>query len=171
MNYLKHNKIPKTQPNTCLQIWNTWEARAFASTCKLENLKIVRNGHQNTKTTEDEEVFWINASPIKKHSNKDLDTTTHLKNRGRSIKVSSIPWFVIMIFNCGYVYITNCKLKAYVYILEIVLTIFWETPFFPKCMSLDVWYWIAGWNAHRTGILESINENLTNTPHQHLHLK
>ena len=36
-------------------------ARAFASTCKIENLKIVRNGHQHTKTTEDEEVFWINA--------------------------------------------------------------------------------------------------------------
>ena len=37
------------------------QARAFASTCKIENSKIVRNGHQHTKTTEDEEVFWINA--------------------------------------------------------------------------------------------------------------
>ena len=27
------------------------------------NLKIVRNGHQHTKTTEDEEVFCINAYP------------------------------------------------------------------------------------------------------------
>ena len=33
------------------------QARAFASTCKIENLKIVRNGHQHTKTTENEEVF------------------------------------------------------------------------------------------------------------------
>ena len=32
-------------------------ARAFATTCKIENLKIVRNAHQHTKTTEDEEVF------------------------------------------------------------------------------------------------------------------
>ena len=31
--------------------------RAFTSTCKLENLKIARNGHQHTKITEDEEVF------------------------------------------------------------------------------------------------------------------
>ena len=30
------------------------EARAFANMCKLENLKIVRNGHQHKKTTEDE---------------------------------------------------------------------------------------------------------------------
>ena len=32
-------------------------ARAFASTLKLEKLKIVRNEHQHTNTTEDEEVF------------------------------------------------------------------------------------------------------------------
>ena len=31
--------------------------RAFASTCKIENLKIVRNGHQYTKTAEDEKKF------------------------------------------------------------------------------------------------------------------
>ena len=55
------------------------------------NLKIVRNGHQHTKTTEDEEVFWINAyPPIEKHSNKDLNTTIHLKNRGQSMEVPSI---------------------------------------------------------------------------------
>ena len=44
-------------------------ARAFASTCKLENSKGVRNEHQHTKTTEDEEclyeecLFCINVYP------------------------------------------------------------------------------------------------------------
>ena len=33
------------------------KARAFASTCKLENLKIVRNGHQHTQKTENKEVL------------------------------------------------------------------------------------------------------------------
>ena len=66
-----------------IPVLNTWESvsvRAFASTCKLENSKIVRNGHQHTKATEDEELFCINAyPPIEKHSNKDLNTTIHLK--------------------------------------------------------------------------------------------
>lgn len=30
---------------------------------QLEHLKIVRNGHQHTKTTGDEEAFYINAHP------------------------------------------------------------------------------------------------------------
>ena len=52
--------------------------RAFASTFKLENSKIVRNGHQHTKVIEDEEVCCLNAyAPIEKHSNKDLNTTIH----------------------------------------------------------------------------------------------
>ena len=63
---------------------------------KLENLKIVRSGHQYTKTIEDEEVFWISTYPaIEKHY-KDLNTTKNLKNRGPSIKVASISWFLIM---------------------------------------------------------------------------
>ena len=88
------------------------EARVFASTCRLEDLKIVRNGHQHTKTTEDEEVFSINAyPPIEKH-NKDLNTIIHLKNRCSSINVPSISWFVIINFNFGYVYITKYGLKG-----------------------------------------------------------
>ena len=75
-----------------------------------------------------------------------------------------------MKFNFGYVYITNYGLKGYAYALEIVLVIFWQTPFPPKCMSLDVWYWKTEWNAHRIGILGSINDK-SPTPHQHLHLK
>ena len=133
-------------------------ARAFPSTCKLENSKIVRNGHQHTRTAEDEKVLWINVCPpIEKHSNKDLKTTIHLTNSGRSIKVPSISCFVIMNFNFGYVYMTTYKLKAYVYMLEIIL--WWSD----KLMSLDVWHWTAGWNAHHIGFLGSINCNLTNT--------
>ena len=73
---------------------------------------------------------------IEKDFNKDLNTTIHLKNRGPSIKVPSIPRFVIMGCNFGYVYITNYRLKAYVYI-GIVLVIIGQTPSFLKCMSLD----------------------------------
>ena len=48
---------------------------------KLEHLKIVTNVHQYKKTTEDENfVFWINThNPIKKQSNQDWNTPTHLK--------------------------------------------------------------------------------------------
>ena len=60
-------------------------ARAFASTCKLENSKVVRNEHQHTKTTEDEEclyeecLFCINVyPPIEKYSNKDVNTIVHI---------------------------------------------------------------------------------------------
>ena len=34
--------------------------RAFTSTCKFEDLKIARNGHQHTKITEDEKVYILN---------------------------------------------------------------------------------------------------------------
>ena len=38
--------------------------------------KIVTNGHQYTKTTEDKKfIFWINAhTPIEKQSNQDWNT-------------------------------------------------------------------------------------------------
>ena len=50
----------------------------FASTRRIENLKIVRNGHQHQRLTDDEEVFCINAyPPIEKHSNKVLNENHH----------------------------------------------------------------------------------------------
>ena len=68
--------------NENIQIWNTWENVSYIICKHLQakkNLKIVKNKHQHTKTTEDEDVFWINARPpIEKHSNKDLDITIHL---------------------------------------------------------------------------------------------
>ena len=65
-------------------------------------------------------IYYANVVP----KNKAIFCPIHLKNKGRSINVSSISWFVIMKFNFGYVYIPSYRLKAYVYILEIVLVIF-----------------------------------------------
>ena len=85
----------------------------------------MHTSNQHTKTTKDEEVFCISVYlPNEKHSSKDLNTTIQLKNKGQSVKVTSISWFFIVNFNFGYVYITNYRLKAYVYILEIVFVIF-----------------------------------------------
>ena len=51
---------------------------------KLQYLKIVTNGHQYTKNTEDEKfLFWINAhTPVEKQSNQDWNTPIHSKNNG-----------------------------------------------------------------------------------------
>ena len=67
---------------------------------KLQHLKIVTNGHQYTKTTEDKKfIFWINAhTPIEKQSNQDWNTPIHLESNGPHIKVPLIFWFLIMIF-------------------------------------------------------------------------
>ena len=65
-------------------------------------------------------IYYANVVP----KNKAIFCSIHLKNKGRSIKVSPISWFVIMKFNFGYVYIPSYRLKACVYILEIVLVIF-----------------------------------------------
>ena len=65
-------------------------------------------------------IYYANVVP----KNKAIFCPIYLKNKGRSINVSSISWFVIMKFNFGYVYIPSYRLKAYVYILEIVLVIF-----------------------------------------------
>ena len=93
---------------------------------------------------------------------KYLNTTIHLKNKGRSIKVPSGSGFVIMNFNFGYVYITNYRLKAYVCILETVLVIFRQTPFLP---NLCLWMFDTEQvdAMHRIAILGSINDNLINT--------
>ena len=87
---------------------------------------------------------------IEKDFNKDLNTTIHLKNRGPSIKVPSIPRFVIMGCNFGYVYITNYRLKAYVYIGNSSCDNL-TNSFFPEmrvsgCLTLNSWmkstsYW------------------------------
>ena len=74
-------------------VWCTWKKVQWDY--KLQYLKIVTNGHQYIKTTEDKKFSsWINAhSPIEKQSNY-----IHLKNDGAHIKVPLIFWFLIMIF-------------------------------------------------------------------------
>ena len=92
-------------------------------------------------------IYYANVVP----KNKAIFCPIYLKNKGRSINVSSISWFVIMKFNFGYVYIPSYRLKAYVYILEIVLVIFWQTSFFSemqmsRSLTMNSWmkctlYW------------------------------
>ena len=67
---------------------------------KLQHLKLVTNGHQYTKITEDKKfIFWINAhSLIEKYSNQDWNTSIHLKRNRPHIKVPLIFWFLFMIF-------------------------------------------------------------------------
>ena len=128
----------------------------------LEHLKIVTNGHQYTKTTEDEKfIFWINAqTPIEKQSNQDWNTSIHLESNGPHIKVPLIFWFLIMIFyfcfyhqlwvkwlcidignSSGHIGQTHSRFRKY------------------------LWMFDTEWNAHQIDILDnfSINENLTNT--------
>ena len=85
--------------------------------------KIVTNGLQYANTNEDEKfICWINVHTlIEKQSNEDGNTPIHLKNNAPHIKVHLIFWFLIMIST--YVFITNCGLNGYVYILEIALDI------------------------------------------------
>ena len=80
------------------EVWCTWKKVLWDY--KLQHLKIVTNGHQYTKATEDKKfIFWINAhSPIEKQSNQDWNISIHLKNNGPHIKVPLIFWFFTMIF-------------------------------------------------------------------------
>ena len=73
---------------------------ALEKSVMIQHLKIVTNGHQYTKTTEDKKfTFWINVhTPIEKQSNQDWNTSIHLKSNGPHIKVPLIFWFLIMIF-------------------------------------------------------------------------
>ena len=60
-------------------------------------------------------------TPIEKQSNQYWNTPIHLKNNGLHIKFpltfEFLSWF------STYVFITNCRLNGYVYILQIVLDI------------------------------------------------
>ena len=76
-------------------------------------MKIVTNGHQYTKTTEDKKfIFWINAhNPVEKKSDQTWNTPIHLEsNNGPHIKVSLI--FDFLSWFSTYVFITNCGLNG-----------------------------------------------------------
>ena len=85
-----------------------------AMSYKLQHLKIVTNGHQYTKTTEDKKfIFWINAhTPIEKQFNQDWNTPIHLERNGPHIKVPLIFWFLYWFST--FVFVTNCGLNDYV---------------------------------------------------------
>ena len=65
---------------------------------KLEHLKIVTNGHQYAKTTENEKFrFWINAhTRTEKQSNQDWNTPIHLKNNSPHIKVPYVKHIIVL---------------------------------------------------------------------------
>ena len=118
-------------------VWCTWKKVLWDY--KLEHLKIVTNGHQYTKTTEDQKfVFWLKArTPIEKQSNQDWNTPIHLKINGPDIKVPLIFWFLIMIFylcfyhqlsgkwvcihignNSGHIGQTNARFTKYLWMFD-----------------------------------------------------
>ena len=51
---------------------------------------------------------------LKNNPTKTEILPIHLENRGLSIEVSLISWFLIMTFNFGYAYVTNGRLNRYV---------------------------------------------------------
>ena len=117
-----------------------------------------------SKTTEDKKVFWINVYPP---SDKDLNALTKTLWIVWRIKVPSISWFLIMNFNFGSIYITNCGLKWYVYILEIV---HWYSDKLLFSWNFCLWMFdteqldeTSYCNAHGIGIPGSFNDNSTNT--------
>ena len=79
---------------------------ALEKNVMIQHLKIVTNGHQYTKTTEDKKfTFWINAhTPIEKKSKQDWNTPIHLESNGKHIKLSMIFWFLIMSFYLCFYY-------------------------------------------------------------------
>ena len=130
---------------------------------KLEHLKIVTNVHQYKKTTEDENfVFWINThNPIKKQSNQDWNTPTHLKKNGPDIKVPLIFGFFFMIFHlCFYNWLW----------VKWVCTHIWNSSddigqYHPRFLK---YLWMLLPNEMHIKltslIICSINDNFTNTP-------
>ena len=58
---------------------------------------------------------------LKKQSNQDWNMPIHLKNNDPHIK--SLSSFDFLSWLLNYVFITNCRLNGYVYILEIILVI------------------------------------------------
>ena len=58
-------------------------------------MKILTNGHQYTKATEDKKLMsWINVhTPIEKQSNQNWNTPIHLQSNGHIKKSSDLSVF------------------------------------------------------------------------------
>lgn len=86
----------------------------------------------------------------------------YLESNTPRIKASLISWFLITTFNFPYVYISNCWLNWYAYILEIVLDIFDKLLYDYRNICL----WMLILNeihiALASLIICSINKNLAN---------
>ena len=142
-------------------VWCPWKKVQWDY--KLQHLKIVTNGHQYTKTTEDKKfIFWINAhTPIEKKSNQDWNTPIHLESNGQHIKVPLIFWFLIMIFYLCFYHQLWVKWVC-IDIGNSSGHIGQTHSRFPKYL----WMFRTEWNAHQIDILN----NLFNyrEPHQHV---
>ena len=118
---------------------------------KVEHLKIVANGCQNTKTTEDKK-FWINAHTlIEKQFNQDRNTSIHLKKNDQDIKVNFIFWFLLMIFYLCFYH----RMWANWLCIYIVKSSghFQQTNLrLPKCL----WMLNTECNAHQIDILDNL---------------
>ena len=97
--------------------------------------------------------------PIEKPSKQDWNTLIHLKNNGPHIEVSFICFFY---HDFLLVFITDCGLNRYVYILDIVLGILdkliHDSQNICGCLTLNEMH------IKLTSLITcSINNNLTNT--------
>ena len=93
--------------------------------CNLKHLKVVTNGHQHTKTTEDEKLYILNNCSYPNWKTNNL-TKTEIPPSIQKIMVyiQKFLWsFGFLSRLSTYVFITNCELNGYLYILEIVLDI------------------------------------------------
>ena len=93
--------------------------------CNLKHLKVVTNGHQHTKTTEDEKLYILNKCSYPNWKTNNL-TKTEIPPSIQKIMVyiQKFLWsFGFLSRLSTYVFITNCELYGYLYILEIVLDI------------------------------------------------
>ena len=97
-------------------------------------------------------IFWVNShTPVEKESNQDLNTTVHLKNNGRHIKVPLIFWFLIMASNWGFCHQLWVKWEC-IHIGKSSEHIGQTHSRFPKCLSMFDTEWIK----HQIGILDNL---------------
>ena len=114
-----------------------------------QHLKIVTNGHQHTKTTEDEKVYMLNKCL---YSNwKTVYPRPKCPLNGPHIKVPLIFWFLIMTFNLCFHHQLWIK-WLYIHIIVSSGHIGQTHLRFPKCL----WMFDTEWNAHQISILDKL---------------
>ena len=128
-------------------IWCTW--KKVLCDCKSEHSKIVTNGHQHTKTTEDEKVYTLNKCL---YSNwKTIYPRLKYFHNGPHKKVPLNFWFFIMTFNLCFHYQLWIKLVC----LHIIISsghVEQTHSQFPKYL----WMFDTEWDAHQISILDKL---------------